>query len=95
MGKRGLTHRQIAEICDVSVSVVGDWVGPTGSIPHDLQRVAALAKALAVRFDWLVLGYSVDTPEPHLTDIFDEVLDDRLSGLWRIECRKLTPKGKK
>lgn len=92
MQRRNLTHATVAEMAGVSVSTINDWV--SGTIPHDLQRVGMLAQRLGVSFRWILLGADEDYREPTLADFFDELPADHLTGLYRIEARRLVPKGK-
>ena len=92
MQRRQLTHAAIAEMAGVSVSTINDWAA--GGVPHDLEKVGALAQRLGISFAWLVLNREEQFREPAVADLFDEVADDRLTGLWRIEARRLTPRKK-
>ncbi len=93
--ERHLTHRQLAEWAGVSTSVIGSWLGVGGAIPADLMRVKQLADQLQVDFAWLLIGEHSQSGNISLAELFDEVLDPSLSGLFRIECKRLIPKGLK
>lgn len=75
------------------MSTINDWVA--GTVPHDLQRVGLLAQRLGVSFSWLVLNREEQYREPTLAEFFDEVPAEHLTGFYRIEARRLIPKGKK
>lgn len=94
--RRGLTHRQLAQMAEVSISTVGDWIGRNGRIPHDLAAVGRLARALKVPLEWLLLSESHSYQEPGIADLFDEVSEPALSGYFYIaEAKRLVPRGKR
>ena len=95
MKDRGLTHRQVAEMAGCPVSVINDWVGSGSSTPHDLTRVSRLASALGVSFQWLLLSEHPNINNITLADVFEEVVDDHLSGYFKVEVKKLKPKNTK
>jgi transcriptional regulator with XRE-family HTH domain len=91
MNERGLTLKQVAQIADVGVSVVQDWV--SGANPHDLISVNRLAKGLGIPFSELVLG---EREVPRNFEIGELFTEDRVfSGICKVEITRLSPKGKK
>ena len=87
MDERGLTVRAVAEISNVSGSVVQSWISKAN--PHDLEAVSRLAKALNVGFKTLLIG------EPEEVSDSPEVLFDHehaFEGYCKIKVEKLVPK---
>ena len=92
--ERGLSHRVVSQLANVSQSTLAGWTA--GDSPSDLSKVAALAKALGVSFSYLCLGLEND---PSADDIVIEDLYDEepvaFQGLFRIQATKLVRKNKK
>ena len=93
--ERRLKNRELAAAAGVPVSVVHNWLGPSGTIPHDLRAVARLSRYLGVRFDLLLLGETVEVESP-LAAQFEEGAGEPIRGYYRIvEARKLVPRNRK
>jgi len=89
---RNLSVRAIAAMAEVGESVVQGWLN--GSIPHDLQAVDRLAKALGMSFRKLLLGEEEPNTRPfNLSELFNE--DEFFEGICKINIKRLTPKEKK
>lgn len=86
--ERGLSHRSLAEMAGVSISVIGSWIGMGGAIPSDLLKVKRLADALNVDFSWLVLGEeSKISTESNSKSVPPGELE--VSEFWKIEIKKV------
>lgn len=88
MDERSLTVRAIAEMAGVNSSVVQSWISK--AVPHDLEAVARLAKALNIGFKELLLGEPEMAESPEM--MFDA--EDWFEGLCKVSIQRLVPKKK-
>ncbi len=92
---RGLSHRSLADMAGVSISVIGSWIGTGGAIPSDLLKVKQLADALNVDFSWLVLGDLGNlgnlgkTSDGRLESNSEPREELEVSEFWKIEVKKV------
>lgn len=87
------SQRDIARLCNTSVSVVSAWI-KNGSSPTDLIAIKKLSEELQVSFSWLLTGtYESDAAQPAIAQIFDET--PYFDGYARIRIDRLIPKIKK
>ncbi len=86
--ERGLSHRSLAEMAGVSISVIGSWIGTGGAIPSDLLKVKQLADALNVDFSWLVLG-DLGKNRSEQLESANEPFQEGVSEYWKIEVKKI------
>lgn len=92
MTEKDMSQRDVAAICNTSVSVVSAWV-KNGSSPADLMAVKMLADELKVSFSWLVTGtYESGATQPSMTEIFDET--PYFDGYARVRIDRLILKKK-
>lgn len=89
MTDRELTIKVVGEMAGVSTSVAQSWLD--GSVPHDLQAVARLAKALNMSFKGLLLG-EPESAHQRLTaaELFEE--QDFFDGICKISIKRLVPR---
>lgn len=88
MDQRSLTVRAVAEMAGVTGSVVQSWI--SNAVPHDLEAVSRLAKALNVGFKELLLGEPETEENPEL--MFDA--QDWFEGICKVKVQRLVPKKK-
>ncbi len=86
MDERNLTVRAVAEMAGVTGSVVQSWISK--AVPHDLEAVARLAKALNVGFKEILLGEPESDESPEM--MFDA--QDWFEGICKVKIQRLTPK---
>lgn len=90
MSENGLSQRDVAEICNTSVSVVSVWI-KNGSSPADLLAIKKLSSRMKVSFSWLLTGmYEDDDNQPSVAQIFKE--SPYFDGYARIRIDRLIPK---
>lgn len=90
MAENELSQRDVAEICNTSVSVVSVWI-KNGSSPADLMAIRKLADQLKVSFSWLLTGlYDEGKTQPSLAEVFEE--SPYFDGYARIRIDRLIPK---
>lgn len=90
MNEKDLSQRDVAKICNTSVSVVSAWI-TKGSSPADLKAIKKLADEMKLSFAWLVTGtYELDSAQPSMAEIFEET--PYFDGYARIRIDRLIPK---
>ena len=89
MHDRGLSAKAVAELAEVSPSVVQDWL--SGSVPHNLNSVAKLSNAIKSDFQWLLTGEhgKVNVKEMSLSELFEIEPDPSFSGIFMLEAKRL------
>lgn len=86
---RNLSVRALAAMAEVGDSVVQGWLN--GAVPHDLQAVARLSKALGLSFRELLLGEVESNTKPlSIADLFDE--SEIFEGICKVSIKQLKPK---
>lgn len=89
MKERGLTLKQVAQLADVSISVVQNWL--EGKNPHDLKAVARLSKGLGISFKSLLLGEAEVNHRPAtISELFEE--QQWFDGYAKITINRLIPR---
>ncbi len=78
--RASLTRSALAEACGVSVSAVGQWEHPSGTVPRPAHMVV-IARLLDVSLQWLVSGKAESTRDAN-DDLSDEC-ERRVVALWR------------
>lgn len=93
MNENNLSQRDVAEICNTSVSVVSVWI-KNGSSPADLLAIKKLSSRMKVSFSWLLTGiYEDGKIQPAISEIFEET--PYFDGYARIRIDRLMPKKEK
>ena len=92
--ERNLSHRVLAKMAGTSTSVIGSQMGVGGAVPSDLTKVKRLADALNVDFAWLVLGEHATTRQVSVAEVFEEIVDQHVSGYWKIQATKMVSRKK-
>ena len=89
MQSRGLTAKAVAELAEVSPSVVQDWLA--GSVPHNLKSIAKLANSVNSDFQFLLTGThgKVNVKELSLSELFETEPDPSFSGVFLLEAKRL------
>jgi len=92
LDRRNLTQKAVAEICEVSPSIVNGWM--TGSLPKNMQPILRLCQSLKIDFQWLLTNTrsSVKPEDMDLEDIFEIEDDPLFSGLFLLEGKRLKRK---
>lgn len=89
--ERGISARAASSLAEIPQSTLSQWLG--GSAPTDMEAVYRLAKALDVDFTFLLLGRTDRQPKlRRLEDLFEVSDEASMSGLFRIEIKRLKPK---
>jgi transcriptional regulator with XRE-family HTH domain len=90
--ERNLSQKAVAEIANISPSVVSDWL--KGNQPHDLNALLTICQAIKCDFQWLVTGVhsKPNLKDISLAEIFDIEDEPSASGLFQIEAKRLTRK---
>ncbi len=90
--KKNLTQKQISVLCHVSPSVVNGWL--SGTVPYDLIAIARLAEVLDTDFQELLT--SIPSPKSvSLCNVFHIQDENALSGVFKIEVKRLVEKDQK
>ena len=86
---RGITQRGAAELAQVGVAVINDWL--SGSIPHDHEAVLRLCRGLKTDFQWMLTNTHTETKikEMSIQEIFETENDPAFSGIFQIEAKRL------
>ena len=90
--ERKLTQKKAAELMEVSVSVVHDWL--QGTYPNDPLAILRFCHAVGCDFQWLLTGElnCKDTSPPPITQLFKVTDDINLSGMFIIKAQRLEKK---
>lgn len=92
MSENGLSIRKVAEIAQVSPSVIDAW--KNGVAPTDFEAVSRLAESFHTSFSFLLLGKDESrpsgTPVP-IAEVFESG-GTFFDGFAKITIEKLTPK---
>ncbi len=87
--ERELSQRNAADIAEVPVSVINDWLA--GSQPYNLFAVQKLCHTLGIDFEWILTGQKAKGKDLSLeySDIFEVIESSNFSGLFEISARRL------
>lgn len=93
LAERGLSQKQAASLMDISLSVLHDWL--QGTSPNDPMPILKLCQALSCDFQWMLTGIrSVPAATDNLHELFDIQDDPAFSRIFKVEAKRLKPKGK-
>lgn len=86
---KGLSLRAAAKLAGIPYSTIGDW--SSGAAPTDLTRLAKLAAALDVSFEFLCLGREAHHSKLHFTATESEFSGQEkiLDGVYKIVAIRL------
>lgn len=89
---RGLSQKAVAELGNISVSTLSDWLA--GNQPHDLNALLKICQALKVDFQWLVTGQSSipNLKDITLSELFDVSDEPDFEGVFQISMKRLKRK---
>lgn len=93
MKERNINQKALAEIANVSKSVISDWL-KSDSSPHNLNAVLRLCKSLQIDFQWLTTGEhsAPNLKEISLSELFDLSDEPEFTGIFQIEMKRLKRK---
>lgn len=93
--QRGLTQKELSDNLGLRRSAVANWESSGGSSPSS-DRMAGLARALDVSYEWLATGRGEMRLPDHLfkaqltdAEIIEDVVERRLLTCWRALPAKL------
>jgi transcriptional regulator with XRE-family HTH domain len=88
LAERELSIRGAAEICEVSVSQIHDWM--QGTQCTNPMALLKLCRALKCDFQWLLTGTrGGENKSANLSEIFDIQPEPAFSGIFMIEAKRL------
>jgi transcriptional regulator with XRE-family HTH domain len=95
MAERGINLKAAGELAGVSPAVAHAWLN--GGMPHDLNAVAKLARALKCDFQWLLTGTrnEISAKDLPLSELFEIEDDPAFSGIFLLEAKRLRRRDKK